>query len=79
MIKNFKYDIVFPHVPWQARIGALNFTVMDTGGLEGRLGGDSMEDKMLEHTKRAVQHADVVLFMIDARVGVTVEDQQYAR
>jgi len=34
---------------------------------------------MLEHTERALRGADVVLFMIDGREGVTEEDERFVR
>lgn len=34
---------------------------------------------MLQQVTRAVSSADVVLFAVDARAGVTLEDQHFAR
>ena len=61
------------------RIGALEFVVMDTGGLEDREGRNTIESRMLEHTREALVLADVVLFVIDARAGVSAEDEAFAR
>lgn len=63
----------------EGSLGPLSFTVMDTGGLETGDSARSLEAKMLQHTARAVQHADVVLFMVDSRAGVTSEDVKFAR
>lgn len=61
------------------RLGSLEFVVMDTGGLEDRGGKGSLEDKMLHHTERAIAHADCVLFIVDARAGITDEDARFVR
>lgn len=60
-------------------LGELRFVVMDTGGLEDRRGRDSIEAKMLQHTEQAIRFADVVLFVVDARQGITEEDERFAR
>jgi hypothetical protein len=41
--------------------------------------GGAIAAKMLAHTERAIAHADVVLFLIDARSGVSAEDERFAR
>jgi GTP-binding protein len=61
------------------RLGSLEFVVMDTGGLEDRGGKGSLEDKMLHHTERAIAYADCVLFIVDARAGVTEDDARFVR
>lgn len=60
-----------------ARIGKLKFTVVDTAGLEEAT-DESLPGRMRKLTERAVAMADVCLFMIDARVGVTSADQVFA-
>jgi GTP-binding protein len=62
-----------------ARLGELEFVVMDTGGLEDRPSVHALENRMLAHTEVAIAHADVVLLMIDARAGVSEEDVRFAR
>jgi GTP-binding protein len=59
------------------RLGALKFTVIDTAGLEAAT-DDSLQGRMRKLTERAVDYADVCLFMIDARVGVTPFDVELA-
>src|SRR3954465_15004172 len=54
----------------EARLGDLDFLVIDTAGLED-LEDDSLGARMRRQTDRAVADADVVLFVIDARAGVT--------
>ena len=60
-----------------ARLGELRFTVIDTAGLE-EVTDDSLQGRMRRLTERAVDMADVCLFMIDARVGVTQTDEMFA-
>ncbi len=61
----------------EARLGDLRFTVIDTAGLEDAT-DDSLQGRMRRLTERAVDMADVCLFMIDARTGVTPIDQMFA-
>ncbi|MDK3074125.1 ribosome biogenesis GTPase Der [Sedimentitalea sp. JM2-8] len=60
-----------------ARLGDLRFTVIDTAGLEEAT-DDSLQGRMRRLTERAVDMADICLFMIDARTGVTPTDQVFA-
>ncbi|WP_457647238.1 ribosome biogenesis GTPase Der [Profundibacter sp.] len=60
-----------------ARLGDLRFTVIDTAGLEEAT-DESLQGRMRRLTERAVDMADVCLFMIDARVGVTPTDEFFA-
>jgi GTPase len=62
----------------QARLGDLEFTVIDTAGLEDTF-DDSLESRMREQTENAVTEADVALLMIDARDGVMPIDEHFAR
>ncbi|MCA8867470.1 MAG: ribosome biogenesis GTPase Der [Rhodobacteraceae bacterium] len=61
----------------EAKLGQMRFTVIDTAGLED-VTDDSLQGRMRRLTERAVDMADVCLFMIDARVGVTPSDQVFA-
>ena len=56
------------------RLGPLRFTVIDTAGLE-EVTDDSLPGRMRALTERAVDMADVCLFLIDARAGVTPTDR----
>ena len=60
-----------------ARLGDLRFTVIDTAGLE-EVTDDSLQGRMRRLTERAVDMADICLFMIDARTGVTPTDEIFA-
>jgi GTP-binding protein len=61
----------------EARLGSLRFTVIDTAGLED-VTDDSLQGRMRRLTERAVGMADVCLFLIDARAGVTPTDRIFA-
>ncbi|MCA0848408.1 ribosome biogenesis GTPase Der [Salipiger thiooxidans] len=61
----------------EGKLGDLRFTVIDTAGLEEAT-DDSLQGRMRRLTERAVDMADVCLFMIDARVGVTPTDEIFA-
>ena len=60
-----------------ARLFDLRFTVIDTAGLE-EVTDDSLQGRMRRLTERAVEMADVCLFLIDGRVGVTPSDEVFA-
>lgn len=53
------------------------FRLVDTGGWLAR--GNALDDKVSRQSEAALARADVVLFVIDAMVGVTEEDDQAAR
>ncbi|QFT63247.1 ribosome biogenesis GTPase Der [Roseivivax sp. THAF30] len=61
----------------EARLGDINFIAVDTAGLEDAT-DDSLEGRMRRLTERAVEDADVCLFMIDARTGITPVDEIFA-
>ncbi len=61
----------------EARLGDLRFTVIDTAGLEEAT-DDSLQGRMRKLTERAVDMADICLFLIDARAGVTPTDEIFA-
>jgi GTPase len=59
-----------------ARLGDLKFTVIDTAGLEEAT-DESLQGRMRKLTERAVDAADVCLFLIDARAGVLPADEVF--
>src|SRR5262245_55116661 len=59
------------------RIGDLRFTVIDTAGLEDSA-AESLTGRMRRQTEQAVADADAVLFLIDARAGLTPLDRHFA-
>ena len=60
-----------------AKLADLRFTVIDTAGLE-EVTDDSLQGRMRRLTERAVDMADICLFMVDARVGITPSDLVFA-
>jgi GTP-binding protein len=60
-----------------ASLGDLDFIVIDTAGLdEGE--GDDLASRMNRQTEVAIEEADAIFFVIDARVGVTPVDRHFA-
>jgi len=62
----------------EARLGDLSFVVIDTAGLEEAPDG-SLARRMHAQSEAAIREADVNLFVIDARAGVTPADEHFAR
>ena len=60
-----------------AKLGDLEFDVIDTAGLDDAEAG-TMEASMQQQTERALAAADVVLLMIDARIGLTPMDRYFS-
>jgi GTPase len=61
----------------EAKLGDLAFTVIDTAGLdEGPKG--SLTARMQEQTETAIKLADALMFVIDARAGLTPTDRAFA-
>jgi GTP-binding protein len=60
-----------------AAIGDLTFRVIDTAGLE-EAGPDALEARMRAQTEKAIEDSDLVLLLIDARVGITPVDEHFA-
>ncbi|MEO0486052.1 MAG: ribosome biogenesis GTPase Der [Pseudomonadota bacterium] len=61
----------------EARLGDMRFTVIDTAGLEEAT-DESLPARMRRLTERAVDMADICLFIVDARAGVTAADEVFA-
>jgi GTP-binding protein len=61
----------------EARLGDLDFTVIDTAGLE-ESAPESLSGRMRAQTQTAIGQADAIFFMIDARIGRTPEDSAFA-
>ena len=53
------------------------FRVIDTAGLEDRFDG-SLEARMRTQTDQAIKAADVILFVVDGRDGLTPLDHHFA-
>lgn len=61
----------------EAKLGDLTFSLFDTAGLEDA-DDDALEGRMRNQTLAAIEEADICLFMIDARAGVTPVDKHFA-
>jgi GTP-binding protein len=59
-----------------ARIGAVPCVLIDTGGLVDKPTG--IEAQMREQTEKAVAECDRVIFLADARAGLTAQDRYVA-
>lgn len=59
------------------RLGPVPYVVVDTGGLVEQPSG--LESPMRLQTERAVEEADVLVFLADARSGLTPQDHWVAR
>ena len=76
-------DRIYGDTDWNGR----EFTLIDTGGLElgpgipvGQVGltgqpGDIMKHVMAQ-AQLAIEEADVIVFMVDARSGITAADEE---
>src|SRR5690606_40780497 len=63
-------DRVFYEAEWSGK----DFWLVDTGGWEDRVQGIAY--RVAEQAEVAVSLADVVLFVVDANVGITTTDEQ---
>ena len=61
-----------------AKLGKREFIVVDTGGFEPDATAGIFKE-MAKQTRQAVAEADVVLFVVDARGGVTAQDHEIAK
>ncbi|TCD13416.1 ribosome biogenesis GTPase Der [Oricola cellulosilytica] len=60
-----------------AKLYDLKFDVIDTAGLEEGA-AETLQGRMRTQTLRAIEDADVALFMIDAKTGLTPTDEIFA-
>ncbi|HLG63155.1 MAG TPA: ribosome biogenesis GTPase Der [Ktedonosporobacter sp.] len=78
-------DRLYGDTDWNGR----EFTLIDTGGLElgsgipvGQVGLTGQPGDLMEHVKAqaqlAIDEADVIIFMVDARSGITAADEEVA-
>ncbi len=58
-------------------IGDMDLTLIDTAGYEDVI-DESLESRMREQTEAAIDDAELILFMMDAREGVTSLDRIFA-
>ncbi|WP_208435113.1 ribosome biogenesis GTPase Der [Bartonella phoceensis] len=60
-----------------AKLQDLRFDVIDTAGLE-EAGDHTLEGRMRSHTKAAIDEADLILFVFDAKSEITPSDLNFA-
>ena len=58
--------------------GGVEIRLVDTAGLEEAPSG-SIADRMRKQSEKAIADADLILFVVDARAGVTPSDTAFAR
>jgi len=63
--------------PGDARLMGLNFTIIDTAGLE-KAEAESLQGRMRAQTEAAIDEADISLFVVDAKFGLTPVDKELA-
>jgi GTP-binding protein len=61
----------------EGRLGDLEFTVIDTAGLDDGAKG-SLTARMQQQTETAIGLADALMFVVDARAGLTPNDRAFA-
>ena len=61
-----------------AKLGGHEFIVIDTGGFEPE-NPTGIVKEMARQTRQAVAEADVVVFVVDARAGLSAQDHDIAR
>ena len=66
-------DRIYGH----CRYGQRDFILVDTGGLEGEA-GDGVEGLATEQTRQAIRDADLVVLLVDGRLGLHPEDRAIA-
>ncbi len=78
-------DRIYGDTDWNGR----EFTLIDTGGLElgtgipvGQVGLDGQPGDIMKNVRSqaelAIEEADVIVFMVDARAGITATDEEVA-
>ncbi len=78
-------DRIYGDTDWNGRV----FTLIDTGGLEfgseipvGQVGLTGQPGDIMKHVQAqaevAIEEADVIIFMVDAKTGITAADQEVA-
>lgn len=56
-----------------------DFTLIDTGGIEIYSGGNKIVDAIRAQADIAMDEADVIIFVVDGRAGLTAEDEDIAK
>lgn len=67
-------DRIYCDVKWLDK----EFTLIDTGGIEFRNEKDQISSGIRQQAELAMEEADVILFVVDARTGMTSDDETIA-
>ncbi len=67
-------DRLYDSVEWEGN----HFDLIDTGGFVPN-SNDIFEKAISEQVKIAIEEADILLFMVDVRTGITKEDEEFAK
>ena len=68
-------DRSYHDADWNGR----DFVLVDTGGIESVKSEDVFSPRIREQALAACEEADVIVFVVDGRTGVTDEDEEVAR
>ncbi len=66
-------DRIYAEAEWSGH----SFTLVDTGGIDDR-SEDTFQKDIKKQAQIAINEADVVVFLVDGRVGVTTNDEEVA-
>ncbi|MCL1982555.1 MAG: ribosome biogenesis GTPase Der [Clostridiales bacterium] len=66
-------DRIYAEAEWRG----ISFAMIDTGGIEPNC-SDAILEKMREQAQVAMETADVILFMVDGKEGLTSSDREVA-
>ncbi|SHK47767.1 ribosome biogenesis GTPase Der [Desulforamulus aeronauticus] len=66
-------DRLYQDAEWQGR----EFTLVDTGGLD--FAEDIITSQIRKQAEMAIAEADAILFVVDARQGITIIDEEVAK
>ncbi len=67
-------DRIYADAEWCGR----KFTIVDTGGVEFKT-DDVFQDEIIEQVDIALENATVIIFIVDGKTGVTLQDMQVAK
>lgn len=66
-------DRIYAEAEWRGR----EFIIIDTGGIEP-FTGDYIKQQMIRQAELAIETADVIIFMVDVKEGLTSADEDVA-
>lgn len=66
-------DRLYRDAEWRGR----HFTLVDTGGIASRQ-DDPLVARVRSQAEQALKEADVIIFLVDSRTGITADDEEIA-